>query len=273
MDAVDVDGLRIAFEAAGQGPALVLLHGAFSDSRFWRQQLESLSDDFTVVAWDAPGCGRSADPPATFRLPDYADCLAGFIDALSLEAPHVVGLSFGGGLALEHYRRYPNVPATLTLASAYAGWAGSLPAHEVEARLDQVLADAQRPVEEWVGEFLPHAFARPVPPPVRNDFATMMLDARPAGTVPMLRGFAEADLRDVLPQVRVPVLLLYGDADVRSPLRVAEEMDAVLPQSRLVVLPGIGHASNLEAPETFNEEVRTFLQSVAPSRIGTPEQR
>ena len=265
MGAVEVDGLRIAFEADGQGPALVLLHGAFSDSRFWRKQLEGLSTDFTVVAWDAPGCGRSSDPPATFRLPEYADCLAGFIDALGLEAPHVLGLSFGGGLALEHYRRYPEVPATLTLASAYAGWAGSLPAHEVEARLGQVLANAQRPVEEWVEEFLPDAFARPVPPQVVNDFTTMMLDVRPAGTVPMLRGFAEADLREVLPEVQVPVLLLYGDADVRSPLRVAEEMDAALPQSRLVVLPGIGHASNLESPETFNNEVRAFLQSAGPT--------
>ncbi len=264
MDAVEVDGLRIAFEADGQGPALVLLHGAFSDRRFWRKQLDGLSTDFTVVAWDAPGCGHSTDPPATFRLPDYADCLTGFIDALGLDAPHVLGLSFGGGLALELYRRYPDVPATLTLASAYAGWAGSLPAQEVEARLDQVLANAQRPVEEWVDEFLPTAFVRPVPPQIRDDFVTMMLDARPAGSVPMLRGFAEADLRDVLPTVRVPVLLLYGDADVRSPLRVAEEIDGALPQSRLVVLPGIGHASNLEAPETFNDEVRAFLHAAGP---------
>src|ERR671919_1022763 len=97
MDQVEVAGLRIAFERAGGGPPLVLVHGAVCDGRVWRRQLDDLSDEFTVVAWDAPGCGRSADPPESFRLPDYSDALAGFIAALDLGRPHVLGHSFGGG--------------------------------------------------------------------------------------------------------------------------------------------------------------------------------
>ena len=95
------------------------------DSRDWRRQLEGLSDEFTVVAWDAPGCGESSDPdpPETFGADVYADCLAEFIEALELERPHVLGLSWGGGLALELYRRRPDLPRSLVLASAYAGWA------------------------------------------------------------------------------------------------------------------------------------------------------
>src|SRR3990172_7735773 len=145
MEEIEVAGLRIAFERAGAGPPLVLLHGVLGDSREWRRQLDDLSDEFTVVAWDAPGCGRSADPPETFRLPEYADCLAGFVDALNLGRPHVLGLSFGGGLALELYRRHPAVPMTLVLASAYAGWAGSLPAEVVEQHLQQWLREADLP--------------------------------------------------------------------------------------------------------------------------------
>jgi pimeloyl-ACP methyl ester carboxylesterase len=91
-----------------------------------------------VVAWDAPGCGQSTDPPETFRASDYADCLAAFIDALGLGRPHLLGLSFGGVLALDFYRRYPTIPRTLILASACAGWAGSLPAEAVEQRLQNV---------------------------------------------------------------------------------------------------------------------------------------
>jgi pimeloyl-ACP methyl ester carboxylesterase len=127
VDRVQVGSLSIAFEWMGEGVPLLLLHGGVSDRREWRQQLEGLSDEFAVVAWDAPGCGRSSDPPDDFLMPDYADCLAGFIAALGLVRPHVVGLSFGGTLALELYRRHPNVPRTLVLASAYTGWAGSLP--------------------------------------------------------------------------------------------------------------------------------------------------
>src|SRR5215467_2080245 len=131
MDQIEVKGLRIAYERTGEGPPLLLLHGGLSDSREWRRQLDALSDEFTVVAWDAPGCGQSSDPPEDFRLPAYAECLAAFIDALCLGHPHVLGLSFGGGLALELYRRHPALPHTLILASAYAGWAGSLPADVV----------------------------------------------------------------------------------------------------------------------------------------------
>lgn len=263
MDEVDVDGLRVAFDNVGEGPPLVLLHGALCNRRAWRRQLEGLSDEFTVVAWDAPGCGRSSDPPDRFRLPDYADCLARFIDRLGLDRPHVLGLSFGGGLALELYRRHPDVPRTLILASAYAGWGGSLPPQEVQARLARALHDAERPPEAWAENYLPSFFTAGVAQQVLDETVAMMLETRPAGMVPMLRGFAEADLRDVLPRIAIPTLLLYGDADVRSPLAVAEELHEKIPTSQLVVIPGVGHVSNMEAPDAFDREVRRFMHSVA----------
>jgi pimeloyl-ACP methyl ester carboxylesterase len=262
MEQVEVAGLRIAFQRAGTGPPLVLLHGGFSDSRAWRRQLEDLSDEFTVVAWDAPGCGRSSDPPETFRLPDYADCLADFVDAAGLGTPHVGGLSFGGGLALELYRRHPGSPRSLVLASAYAGWAGSLPEQEVQARLERALRDAQRPPREWVDTYLPTFFTDDVPQGVVDETVEMMLDTRPGGMIPMLRGFAEADLREVLPRIAVPTLLLYGADDVRSPRPVAEELHARIPTSRLVVMPDVGHVAQMEAPDVFNAHVRAFLRSV-----------
>jgi pimeloyl-ACP methyl ester carboxylesterase len=108
METIEVDGLRIAFERAGTGPALVLLHGFVGDgSSTWRNQVESLCDRFTVVAWDAPGAGGSSDPPETLGMAGYADVLARFVTSLDLEHPHVCGLSFGGALALELARRHP----------------------------------------------------------------------------------------------------------------------------------------------------------------------
>jgi pimeloyl-ACP methyl ester carboxylesterase len=69
------------------------------------------------------GDGPTTWPPESFGVADYADCLARFVDGLGLEKPHVCGLSFGGALALELYRRHSAIPMTLILASAYAGWA------------------------------------------------------------------------------------------------------------------------------------------------------
>ncbi len=82
------------------------------------------------------------------------------------------------------------------------------------------------------------------------------------GSGRMARSVAEADLRDVLPRIDVPTLLLYGDSDVRAPLNVAEDLHAAIPTSQLVVMPGVGHVSSVEAAERFNAEVRSFLRSV-----------
>ena len=260
---VSVSGRTIAYRCAGDGPPLVLLHGGWSDSREWRAQLDGLSDEFTVIAWDAPGCGGSSDPPDPFPLAHYADAAAGFIRALGIERPHVLGLSFGAGLAIEVYGRHPSLPRSLVLASAYAGWAGSLPADVVTGRVRRALADADRPPGEWMASSLSGFFAGPVPQESIDEVVTIMGDVRPGGVRPMVKAFAEADLRDVLGRVSVPTLFLYGELDVRAPLAVAEDLHARVPHSELVVMPGVGHVSNIEAPVSFNAEVRRFLRSVA----------
>ncbi len=260
MDKVEIGELSIAFERKGEGSPLMLLHGGLSDSRMWRRQLDELSDEFTVVAWDAPGCGRSADPPETFRLPDFADCLAAFIEKIGLVKPHVLGLSFGAGLALEFYHRYPAIPRSLILASAYAGWAGSLPPDVVEQRLLQGLQQSELPPEQVVKMWIPTLFVKSVSTKVIEETATIMSEFHPAGMRTMLLAFAEADLRDMLPTIKVPTLLLYGGADQRSPLDVAENLHTKIPTSRLAIVPGVGHEISLEAPEIFNAEVRSFLR-------------
>jgi pimeloyl-ACP methyl ester carboxylesterase len=261
-DSVEVDGRTIAFERRGQGPPLVLVHGAVSDSRDWRPQLEALSDDFTVVAWDAPGCGRSFDPPEDYGLAGYADCLAAFIEALGLERPHVLGLSFGSGLVLELFRRHPSVPRTLVLASAYAGWLGSLGREVAEERRQWGLTAAERPRDEFIRDFNETLFTESVPAELIEEVSAIVADYHPAGLCAMSNAFADADLREMLPAIDIPTLLIYGDADKRSPLPVGEALHAQIPGSRFVVISGPGHMVNMEAPERFNDEVRSFLRGI-----------
>jgi pimeloyl-ACP methyl ester carboxylesterase len=122
MERVEVDGLQIAYERVGSGPALVLLHGYVGDGpTTWRRQLDELSDDFTVLAWDAPGAGHSTDPPERFGLDGYADCLAGVLERLGLDAASVAGLSFGAILALALQRRHSAVSSALILALNSSG--------------------------------------------------------------------------------------------------------------------------------------------------------
>jgi pimeloyl-ACP methyl ester carboxylesterase len=188
----------------------------------------------------------------------YADCLAGFLDRLRLGRPHVAGLSFGGALALEFYRRHPAIPATLILASAYAGWGGSLPVDIAEARLQQALVLADLSPDKFVEALLPTMFSSAVSAETVAAFRSSMLEFHPVGFRALARAAAE-NLRPVLHRVQVPTLLVYGEHDVRAPLSVARDLKAAIDGARLVVLPGVGHLCNLEASDEFNGAVRTFL--------------
>jgi pimeloyl-ACP methyl ester carboxylesterase len=262
MDMVEVDGLQIAYERVGSGPALVLLHGYVGDGpTTWRRQLDELSDEFTVVVWDAPGAGRSADPPPGFGVDGYAACLGGFLERLGLAGSCVVGLSFGAIVALALQRRHAALSGSLILASAYAGWAGSLPSTAARQRLDQALALADGTPEAFAGALLPTMFSKAIPRATTDAFRASMEAFHPSGFRAMARASAE-DVRDVLPDVVVPTLLIHGDEDLRAPRAVVDHLHAAVPGSELVVLEGAGHVCNIEAPDEFNAAVRDFARSV-----------
>jgi pimeloyl-ACP methyl ester carboxylesterase len=262
---LEVEGLEVAYEQAGEGPPLALLHGALSDSRVWRRQMEELSDEFTVVAWDAPGAGQSSDPAEPFGMAEWADALAAFLGAVKLGAAHILGLSWGGSLALELYRRHPEGAASLILADTYAGWKGSLSSEGCTERLEMALRTSTMPSSELVARWLPELASEATSSEPVHELASIISDVHPAGVRLMAHSMAEADLRDVLPQIDVPTLLLWGEHDERSPLSIAEDMCAAIPGAKLAVIPDAGHDSNIDQPRRFSAEVRDFCRSV-PAR-------
>jgi pimeloyl-ACP methyl ester carboxylesterase len=260
VEFVRSNGLEIAYERSGVGPPLVFVHGAAEDGRVWRPQLAELADEFTVVAWDEPGAGRSSDLPAGFGVADYAHCLAGLIEALELGPAHVAGLSWGGTVVLELYRHHPELAATLILADTYAGWKGSLPEEEVRARV----AGAQRMLDASIEDFdptLPGLFATDPPPELVPLLEEIAADVRPESLRIQLTLMAASDLRDLLPRIEVPTLLIWGELDARSPLTVAQQFERTIPGNRLVLIPACGHVSNLERPDEFNQAVREFCRA------------
>jgi pimeloyl-ACP methyl ester carboxylesterase len=257
MDVVRINGLGIAYERVGDGPPLVFVHGAAGDARMWSPQLAALADEFTVVAWDEPGAGRSSDVPEGFGLADYAHCLAAVIEDVALGPAHVAGLSWGGTVVLELYRHRPDLVATLILTDTYAGWKGSLPAEEVHTRVEGLQQMLAAP-----GEFdptLPGLFSGEPPAEFMQLLESVAADVRPASMKTALLVMAEADQRDLLPRVDVPTLLIWGELDARSPLSVARQFEQAIPGAELVVIPDAGHISNLERPEQFNRAVREFV--------------
>lgn len=258
-----VNGFSVAYVQTGKGPPLVLLHGFTQDSRVWRPQLESLSDKFTVIAWDAPGAGQSPDPPDTFEIDDWADCLATFLDTIGIQRAHILGLSWGGLLAQEFYRRYSERVLSLVLADTYAGWKGSLPKPVPEERLAACLRDASLPPNEFVPKYLPGMFSESPTKEVREELASIMSDFHPVGFRLMATALAVGDTRDLLPNIRVPTLLVWGDADKRSPMSVAYQFRDSIPRVKLAVISGAGHVSNLEKPTQFNTIVSEFCLTLS----------
>jgi pimeloyl-ACP methyl ester carboxylesterase len=261
MAFVEAGGLRIAYEREGSGRPIVFLHGFFGDHRVWRRQSE-LADQYTFVAWDAPGCGASAIPSEGVRMPDYADLLAEFIDRLDLDQPHLVGNSFGGTLALELASRHPEVARSVVGIDTYAGWSGSFSPVVVAQRLAGSLPDLDLPPTEVASKWVTGFVTPDAPELIKDELRSIIADFKPGGMRLMIQALAEADLRKELRDLHLPTLLVWGAQDVRSPITVAQDLHAQLEGSRLVVFEGAGHLAQVEAAERLNAELRSFFRSV-----------
>jgi pimeloyl-ACP methyl ester carboxylesterase len=264
VDSVEVEGLTVAYHRAGRGPVVLLVHGFVGDAAStWSHQIDALAGDHTVVAPDLPGAGRSSDPPDGFTVADYADCLAAFLRRIGVGHAHVVGLSFGGTVALSFAARHRSLPRSLALLGSYAGWRGSLPAADVDARLAACLRFSELAPEEFAAALLPSMFSPQASASAVGAFRAAVARFHPDGFRAMARASAEADLTGDLAGIAVPVLLLWGDQDVRSPVAVGRQLQAGLRSARLEVLPGVGHVSSVEAPEEVNSRLMEFLRGVA----------
>ena len=166
-------------------------------------------------------------------------------------------------LAQEFYRLYPERVDRLVLADTYAGWKGSLPEEVVEKRRARCYRDAFRPNDEVVGEWVPTEFFSNATQDLAYEMAEVVADFHPLGFKLMAKALADTDTSSVLRTIKASTLLLWGEADQRSPLSVAKQFKAAIPRSKLEVIQGAGHVSNMERPDEFNASVRRFLTSPA----------
>ncbi len=116
------------------------------------------------------------------------------------------------------------------------------------------------PPAEWAPALIATLLPEGSDPKLADELARMLGDLHPSATRTSLQAFAEADLRDTLPEVNVPTLLLYGERDVRTTRAVWEPIHADIAHSKLVVIPGAGHMIDMQAPDRCNTEIRSFLR-------------
>jgi 3-oxoadipate enol-lactonase len=252
----------LAHDDRGVGPAIVFLHGHPFSRAMWGTQLDALSDEFRVVAPDLPGYGASPAVPGTLPMGAIADAVVELLVGLEIERSTVVGLSMGGLVAMELGLRYAERVDGVVLAATTAA-----PLTDEEVRRRRASAD-EIEANGMLGhtvEMLPRLFgpAASRDPSITVPIVTTMLETDPAGPAAALRGRAERpDYERLLRELRPPALVIAGDHDAYSTQEVTKQLVAALPRPDVLLLPGVGHFPNLEAPAQFDAAVRAFARRV-----------
>ncbi|MFD7227231.1 alpha/beta fold hydrolase [Streptomyces sp. NPDC059881] len=248
-------------EAGERGPLLLCLHGIGSSSAAFAPLLAELGRYARVVAWDAPGYARSADPEAPLTLDGFADAAAGVIRERGGSA-HVLGVSWGGVIALRLAVRHPELVASLIIADSSPG-SGTDPAKAaaMRARAGELASLGPRAFAELRAPRLVSAGAPAEL--VRRVTDTMAGAVRLPGYGYAAESMAATDLRDELPSVTAPTLVLCGDQDEVTGVEASQAIAGAVHRTAYVIVKDAGHLANQEQPEHFNAWVLSHLRITA----------
>lgn len=252
VTANDVDEGPIAWREAGkdgEGETVLLLHGLGGSRTAWEPQLEALSRDHRVVAWDQPGYGASAplDGPLTF--PALADAVVRLLDALGAERAHLVGLSMGGMVAEHTVVHHPDRVRSLALFSTSPafGLDGTCPEDWRAPRVARL--DAGREPRDDAVEIVTALAGPGISPDAIAEQAAAM--GRITG--PALRRAVDCvvthDLRGRLSEITVPALVMSGELDRETPPAYGRALADELPTATFRIVPGAGHLLPAEVPD------------------------
>jgi 2-succinyl-6-hydroxy-2,4-cyclohexadiene-1-carboxylate synthase len=267
---VEINGQTFNLETAGDGPPLVLLHGFTGSAANWRNHVAVFNRHFRTIAIDLLGHGASSSPPdaARYSMTQCVEDVNGILTALQMETAAVLGYSLGGRVALSFAISHPERVSHLLMVSGSPGLAS---AEERAARVasDEALAvriehnGLEAFVDYW--ENIPlFASQKSLPAAVRAALRQQRLQNNGLGLANSLRGLgtgAQPSLWERLPEVTVPTLLLAGELDAKF-VNIAQQMAAHLPNAQVKIMPGAGHAVQLEKPTEFQTLVLEFLSGI-----------
>lgn len=251
--------IELGYDDAGAGEALLFVHGFPHDRTLWAPQVQGLATQARCLAADLRGFGETTCAPP-YSMDQYADDLVALLDRLRLDRAVVVGLSMGGYVALALWRRAPERVRGLVLANTRAG--ADSPAAR-EKRL-QLIATARSEGSAGVAvAMLPGMLGkttRDKNPEVMDAVHRMLTAAPVEGVIGGLEAMLDRpDSTGTLATITVPSLIVHGDEDALIPVEESRAMHAAIHGSRLEVIAGAGHLSNLERPAAFNHVISEFL--------------
>jgi 3-oxoadipate enol-lactonase len=265
---LELEGATLRVRCAGDGPAVVLVHGWALDLDMWRAQMESLSRHHRVVAFDRRGFGRSSGVPGIED--DVAD-LEHLLQRLNIDRAALVGMSQGARVALRWALKHPERTSCLVLDGTPAEALAPLSGGE-EIPIDDYRERLRRDgIEAFLQAWLHHPFMQLRTSELEAHRLLREIAARyPARDLqmnerPQLQLLGMQDLR----RLQVPTLVLSGEFDSPQRRSVARHLAQTLPDARLQVLKGAGHLAALDDPAAYSRALLDFFARQPAMSAGT----
>jgi 3-oxoadipate enol-lactonase len=259
---VELGTRGVAYDDAGEGRPVLFVHGFPHHRKLWTPQLRALAGHSRGIAPDLPGFGES-DMPEKFSIDGWANGLARLLDALDIERAIIAGLSMGGYVTLAFWRLHRERVVALVLADTRAG----ADSEEGKQKRRETIELARRDGPTAVARTLLPGMVGKSTREREPSVVAMMRAMLESASVDSVVGASEAmmnrpDATSLLPTIDVPTLIIVGDEDVLTPPKESHAMHAAIAGSRLEVIPGAGHVSNVERPAAFNQVLSEFIAGI-----------
>jgi 3-oxoadipate enol-lactonase len=260
-----VRGIEMAYIDAGNGRAVLLLHGYPFDKWMWREQIEALSGaGYRTIAPDLRGLGETKTTDEVSTMEEMARDAAALLDELNIEQAVVCGLSMGGYVAFDFVHLFPSRVKGLVLAGTRAPADNEQEKAGREQQVQTILRAGMVPISVAT---LPKLLAPKTladKPDVVKRVRRMIVQSDARGAAAAQRGMAaRRDYTDDLSSVNVPTLIIVGREDAIRPVADAEFMHNGIRNSQLEIIEDAAHMTNMEQPETFDRVVISFLRELS----------
>ncbi len=252
-------GIEIGYDDVGSGLPVVFVHGFPHNRTLWSPQVNALVDRARCIAPDLRGFGETT-AAAPFTMDQYADDIAALMDVERVDRAVVAGLSMGGYVAFAFWRRHRERVRALVLSDTRAG----ADSEEGRRKRQEMIALARERgsgavADSMIGGMVGKS-TRDKSPEIGDAAHSMMASAPVDGVVGALQAMMERpDSTPTLATIDVPTLVVVGEEDTLIPVSESRALNAAIRGSRLEVIAGAGHVSNMERPAAFNHVLSEFL--------------
>lgn len=275
MSFANSGGVRLYFEEAGAGDAIVFVHELHSDYRGWEAQMRRFSRNYRSIAYNARGYPPSdvPDDPAAYGMPFVVHDLAAVLRDAGIERAHIAGCSMGAYAALHFGLMYPGMARSLVVTSVGSGsptadraaWIA-----ECEATAKVYIEQGSAAASEIVAQSPARQQLRRKDPRGFEEFLAHLCENSGVGKARTILGYQARrpslqDFEQAFSNMRIPVLLIAGDED-QPCLETTLWLKKTLPLAGLWISPNTGHAVNLEEPAAFNRMAGDFFAAVEHGR-------